>query len=119
MITGTEADRSHGEMARAWMFCACWRSTPQLIGGRAQPQPEEGQRGLADDHGGNGQGGGRDDVGQKGRHDMAQDDARAGCSRESSAAITKSSSRRERKRPRTTRASSVQPMSEMIKVMAK
>ena len=38
---------------------------------------------------------------------------------QSSAAITKSSSRRERKRPRTTRASSVQPMREMIRVMAK
>ena len=37
----------------------------------------------------------------------------------SSAAITKSSSRSERKRPRTTRASSVQPMSEMMIVMAK
>ena len=37
----------------------------------------------------------------------------------SSAAMTKSSSRSERKRPRTTRASSVQPMSEMMMVMAK
>ena len=37
----------------------------------------------------------------------------------SSAAVTKSSSRSERKRPRTTRASSVQPISEMITVIAK
>ncbi len=37
----------------------------------------------------------------------------------SSAAITKSSSRSDRKRPRTTRASSVQPTSEMMMVMAK
>ena len=37
----------------------------------------------------------------------------------SSAAITKSSSRSERNRPRTTRASSVQPISEMMIVIAK
>jgi hypothetical protein len=37
----------------------------------------------------------------------------------SSAAVTKSSVRNARKRPRTTRASSVQPMSEMMTVMAK
>ena len=37
----------------------------------------------------------------------------------SRAAITKSSSRSERNRPRTTRASSVQPISEMMIVMAK
>ncbi len=37
----------------------------------------------------------------------------------SSAAVMKSSSRSARKRPRTTRASSVQPISEMISVMAK
>ena len=37
----------------------------------------------------------------------------------SSAAVTKSSSRSDRKRPRTTRASSVQPISEMMMVMAK
>ena len=37
----------------------------------------------------------------------------------SSAAMTKSSSRSDRKRPRTTRASSVQPISEMMIVMAK
>ena len=38
---------------------------------------------------------------------------------ESSAATTKSSSRKARKRPRTTRARSVQPISEMMMVMAK
>ena len=37
----------------------------------------------------------------------------------SSAAMTKSSSRSERKRPRTTRASSVQPISEMMIVIEK
>ena len=37
----------------------------------------------------------------------------------SSAAITKSSSRSERNRPRTTRASSVQPIREMMIVIAK
>ena len=38
---------------------------------------------------------------------------------QSSAAVMKSSSRNARKRPRTTRASSVQPMSEIMMVMAK
>ena len=37
----------------------------------------------------------------------------------SSAAVTNSSSRSDRKRPRTTRASSVQPTSEMITVIAR
>jgi hypothetical protein len=37
----------------------------------------------------------------------------------SSAAVTNSSSRKDRKRPRTTRASSVQPIREMITVMAR
>ena len=37
----------------------------------------------------------------------------------SSAAVMKSSSRNARNRPRTTRASSVQPISEMMMVMAK
>ena len=37
----------------------------------------------------------------------------------SSAAVTKSSSRSDRKRPRTTRASSVQPISEMMIVITK
>src|SRR2546427_11550163 len=41
MMTGTEAARSHGEMASAWMFWACWRSTPQLMAGGRRPSPRK------------------------------------------------------------------------------
>src|SRR2546421_1573679 len=41
MMTGTEAARSHGEMASAWMFWACWRSTPQLMAGGRRPNPRK------------------------------------------------------------------------------
>ena len=109
MITGIAGISSQGEIARAWMFCACCSSTPQLMAGGRSPRPRKLQRGLADDHGRDGQRGRGDDVAQERRHHVRKM-MRSWPQPASSAAITKSSSRSDRKRPRTTRASSVQPI---------
>ena len=100
------------------MFWACWSSTPQLIAGGRSPRPRN-----------------ESDVSLMIIAGIASVVAAMMCDRNdgtmwlrmirvrlqpaSSAAITNSSSRSERNRPRTTRASSVQPMSEMMTVMAK
>src|SRR5262249_20764859 len=43
-------------------------------GRRPEAEAEEGERGLADDHGRDGQGGGRDDVAQERGHQVREDD---------------------------------------------
>ena len=117
-ITGAAGSRSQGEMASAWTFCACWSSTPQLIAGGRSPSPRKDN-----------------DVSLMTMAGIANVVAammwlmkegtrwltmiRVRLHPASSAAITNSSSRSERNRPRTTRASSVQPISEMMTVMAK
>ena len=104
---------SQGEMANACTFCASCSSTPQLTAGGRRPRPRK-----------------LSDVSLMIMAGMARVVAammwlrndgtmwrkmmRIWLQPASSAAVTKSSSRRERKRPRTTRASSVQPMSEMM-----
>src|SRR5262245_63986915 len=40
-MTGTAGSRSQGEMARAWMFWACWSSTPHEMAGGGSPRPRE------------------------------------------------------------------------------
>ena len=118
MVTGIDGISSQGEIARAWMFCACCSRTPQQIAGGRRPRPRK-----------------LSEVSLMIMAGMARVVAAMMWLRndgtkcvkiiricpqpQSSAAITKSSCRSERKRPRTTRASSVQPMSEMMIVMAK
>src|SRR5262245_25422491 len=58
IVTGIDGTSSHGEIASAWMFCACWSSTPQLIAGGRSPRTREESGGLAIVIGGMGRGGG-------------------------------------------------------------
>ncbi len=41
MVTGIEGINSHGEIAKAWIFCACCSKTPQLIAGGRNPKPRK------------------------------------------------------------------------------
>ena len=40
-MTAKDGMRSHGEITNAWMFCASWSSTPQLIAGGRKPSPRK------------------------------------------------------------------------------
>ena len=118
MITGTAGSISHGEMATVWTFCACCSRTPQLIAGGRRPRPRKlravslmimagrasvvaAMMWLMNDG------------------TMCTKMVRIWVHPTSRAETTKSSSRSVRKRPRTTRASSVHARSEMMIVMAK
>ena len=117
-ITGTAAIKSQGAMASAWMFCASCSSTPQLIAGGRKPRPRKesvvslmiiaGKARLTAAM-----------MCDRKEGTMWRKMIRSCEAPASSAAITKSSSRSDRKRPRTTRASSVQPISEMMTVIAR
>ena len=41
MVTGIDGIRSQGEIARAWMFCACCSRTPQEMAGGRNPRPRK------------------------------------------------------------------------------
>src|SRR5207248_7984768 len=117
-ITGMAGIISQGEMATVWTFWACCSRTPQLIAGGRRPRPRKlsavslmiiagrasvvaAMMWLMNDG------------------TMCTKMVRISVHPTSRAETTKSSSRMARKRPRTTRASSVQPSSEMMIVMAK
>ncbi len=110
--------RSQGASASVWMFCASWRSTPQLIAGGRMPSPRKlsevslmiiagmasvlvAMMWLRN-------------VGTMWRRMIRGRPHPA-----SSAARTKSSSRSARNRPRTSRPRVVQPTSERMTVIAK
>ena len=40
-MTTAPGTRSQGASATVWMFCASWRSTPQLIAGGRMPRPRK------------------------------------------------------------------------------
>src|SRR5205814_10403666 len=40
-MTAKDGIRSHGEITNAWMFCASWSRTPQLIAGGRKPSPRK------------------------------------------------------------------------------
>ena len=117
-ITGTAGSISHGEMATVWTFWACCNKTPQLMAGGRRPRPRK-LRAVS-----------LTIIAGRARvvaamiwlmndGTMCTKMVRIWLHPTSRADTTKSSSRRERKRPRTTRASSVQASREMIMVMAK
>jgi hypothetical protein len=117
-ITGTAGSISHGEMATVCTFWACCNSTPQLIAGGRRPRPRKlnavSEMIIA----------GRASVVAAmmwlmNDGTMCTKIVRISLHPTSRAETTKSSSRRARKRPRTTRASSVHASSEMMIVMAK
>ena len=102
------------------MFWASWSSTPQLIAGGAQARARGSESAVS----------ARIMPGiasvrlammwlSERRQHVPEDDPRLARRRDSRAASTKSSSRSDRNRPRTTRARPVQPISERISVIAK
>ena len=117
-MTGIDGSISHGEIATVCTFCACCRSTPQEMAGGRRPRPrKESAVSLMIMAGSASVVAAMMWLMNDGT--MWTKIVRICVQPTSRAETTKSSSRMARKRPRTTRASSVQPSSEMMIVMAK
>ena len=108
----------HGDSATDWMFCACWSITPHDTAGGRSPRPRKLSEVSATIMSGS-----ASVVAAMmwlvKSGSMCLKITRRGRAPTSSAAVTKSSLRTWRKRPRTTRASSVHPISDTISVMKK
>src|SRR5699024_792463 len=116
-VTATPGSRTQGAPAIEWMFCASWSRTPQLTTGACSPRPRKDSDVSARIM--NGTAKVREammwlvkegNICRPMMRRVGQPSRRA--------AVTKSSCLSDRKRPRTTRARSVQPMSDRITVIA-